>query len=241
MILPTIEKGATPEQVGKTFRGAAVGLEIAGRAALDAAAPESTKLLLGAAGALRRAGENLLARGRSKSDQDILLYDEVRMALAALAAALPTGAAMSGGYARDRLHSYWVVLGRYARSGPAGPGGRDWPPRIRRPRTHRIGAATLVNDVANVGNNGGSRRFLVEEVTCWPGYIGSIWAVGCTTVEAARTCFDRRVLRNLAEENTIGDIFAYDRHTGDVVAWSSELAKGWLRQWLNHAADRAHD
>ena len=224
MYLPRTAEGSSAVELGVTFHSAATTLERLGQLALNAAADRSAGLLLRAADTLRRAADVLLDPASERPPRNAPALLEARAGILALAERIPTPSATYVSYGRESLQTYWQSLTRYISR--THRKGQRWPKRRRRDHARHPNRA---NRGPSIHEGAGllSRRFLVQEVTSWPGYSGSIWAVGCTTREQAMRSLDWRVLRNLFDEGTPGDVLVFDRRTRRAIAWTTETAKSW--------------
>ena len=69
------------------------------------------------------------------------------------------------------------------------------------------------------------RRFLVKEVVSGMAWSGTIWAVGCSSIESAQRALEKRVAKNIQEHGSPGAVMAFDRETKTLVLWSDEIEK----------------
>ena len=69
----------------------------------------------------------------------------------------------------------------------------------------------------------GTRPFMVAELGSNPAWTGKTWWVACKTAKGAEAAFRRRVADNLAIEGHEGFVVAYERATGHLLLWTSQV------------------
>ena len=67
------------------------------------------------------------------------------------------------------------------------------------------------------------RPFLVAELGSNPVWTGMTWWAACKTAKSAEASFRRRVANNLALEGQEGVVVAFERETGHLLLWTSEV------------------